>query len=148
MTEWHRLRKSETAAAMEARLAANKEDVLWQTAHRSFTVAAMKDRQVPRQTGLAILSTVKEAGTALAASSLANVLRGARKSSYISNHPELLALTQFGSEKERDYNEVLMDVLAMWAKGYLRPASAQNKRLEVAPKGQKSLDNTTHRSSD
>jgi ATP-dependent DNA helicase RecQ len=148
MTEWHRLRKSETAAAMEAHLAANNEDVLWQTAHRSFTVAEMKDRQVPRQTGLAILSTVKEAGTALAASSLANVLRGARKSSYISNHPELLALMQFGSEKERDYNEILMDILAMWAKGYLRPASDQNKRLELAPKGQNFFDNTTHKSSD
>jgi hypothetical protein len=46
------------------------EDVLWQIAHRSFTVAEMKDRQVPRQTGLAILRAVKEAGTALAASSL------------------------------------------------------------------------------
>jgi hypothetical protein len=44
----------------------DNKDALWQTAHRSFTVAEMKDRQVPRQTGLAILSAVKEAGTALA----------------------------------------------------------------------------------
>jgi superfamily II DNA helicase RecQ len=37
MTEWHRLRKPETAAAVEARLAAKNEAVLWQTAHRSFS---------------------------------------------------------------------------------------------------------------
>jgi hypothetical protein len=102
----------------------------------------------PRQTGLAILSAIKEAGTALSASSLINVLRGARKGSYISNHPELLALTQFGSEKERNYNEILMHILAMWAKGYLRPASGQNKRLELTPKGQNSLDKTMRLSSD
>ncbi len=88
MTEWHRLRKSVTAAAMTECSPANNEDVLWQTAHRSFTVAQMKNRQVPRQNGLAILSAFKEAGTALAASTLANVLRGAPRSSYISNHPE------------------------------------------------------------
>jgi len=148
MTEWSRLRKPETATVMEGGSAANKDNILWQTAHRSFTVSEMKHRQVPRRTGLAILSAVKQAGTALAASSLANVLRGARKSGYILNHPELLALTQFGSEKERDYNEILMDILAMWAKGYLRPASGQNKRLELTPKGQNSLDKTTRMSSD
>jgi hypothetical protein len=73
----------------------------------------MKKRQVQHKTGLAILNTVKDAGTALAASTLSHVLRGAHKSSSIIKHPELLTLTLFGSEKGKDYNKVLMDVLAM-----------------------------------
>jgi hypothetical protein len=85
-----------------------------------------------RKTGLAILIAAKEAGTALAASTLANVLRGARSSSYVAKHPELAALTPFGAGKRRNYNEVLMDVSAMWAKGYLQPASDQNKRLGLS----------------
>jgi hypothetical protein len=103
----------------------NDSDVLWQTSHLTFTIHELKTRQVPRKTGLAILSAVKEAGMALAASTLANFLRGARPSSNVTEHPELSALTQFGMERGRNYNEVLMDVLAMWAKGYLQPASDQ-----------------------
>jgi hypothetical protein len=63
---------------------------------------------------------------------MSHILRGARKSSCIIKHPELLTLTLFGSEKGKDYNEVLMDVLAMWAKGYLQPAPGQNQRLELS----------------
>jgi hypothetical protein len=83
MKDWHRLRKSEAAAVDEKHFSSNMEDVLWQTTHRSFTVVEMKKRQVQRKTGLAILSTVKETGTASAASTLANALRGNRKSSCI-----------------------------------------------------------------
>jgi hypothetical protein len=99
----------------------------------------LETRQVPRKTGLTILSTVKDAGTALAASTLANILRGAGKSNYVVNHPELLTLTQFGAEKGRNYNDVLMDVLAMRAKGYLLPYPDQNKRLALSQKGKETL---------
>ncbi len=36
-------------------------------------------------------------------------IRAPESRSYLSNQPELLALTQFGLEKERDYREILMD---------------------------------------
>jgi hypothetical protein len=81
----------------------------------------------------------------LAASTLANVLRGARKSSYIAKHTELLTLTQCGAEKGRNYNEVLLDVLAMWAKGYLQSSPDQYKRLELSHKGKTAVDKMTDR---
>jgi hypothetical protein len=42
MSDWHFIRKPEATEARENRFSAvlkNKEDVLWQTAHRAFTVA-------------------------------------------------------------------------------------------------------------
>jgi ATP-dependent DNA helicase RecQ len=86
MKDWDRIRKPQASEAVEKKPSAvleNKDVVLWQTAHRSFVTHELKTRQVTRKTGLAILSSVKEAGTALAASTLANVLRGARLSSYV-----------------------------------------------------------------
>jgi RecQ family ATP-dependent DNA helicase len=139
MTDWHRLRRSEESANNTVS-GNNHNVVLWQTAHRSFTIAELEKHEVPRNTGLAILGTVKDAGSALAASCMANVLRGARKSNYVVNHPELLDLAQFGSESGRNYDEVLVDVLAMWAKGYLQPSPEQNKRLELTQKGKDSHD--------
>jgi hypothetical protein len=62
MSGWHRIRKPEATEVEENRSPAvleKKEDVLWQTAHRSFTVPDLKNRQVSRKTGLAILSAVK-----------------------------------------------------------------------------------------
>jgi hypothetical protein len=50
-----------------------------------------------------------------------------------------LDLEQFGSESARNYDAVLIDVLAMWAKGYLQPASDKNKRLELTQKGMNAL---------
>jgi hypothetical protein len=95
-----------------------------------------------------LIALIKDAGTVLAASTLANILRGASKSSFVAKHPELLTLTQFGAEKDRTHDEVLLDFLTMWAKGYLRPASDQNKRLELSPKGHdaagKSAGNSLH----
>jgi hypothetical protein len=144
MSDWHYIRNPESTEVRENRstiVLKNKEEVLWQTAHRAFTVAELKTRQVPRKTGLTILSAVNDAGPALAASTLANILRGASQSGFIAKHPELLTLSQFGAEKGRDYNEVLLDVLAMWAKGFLVPALNQNKRLELSQKGKDAVVN-------
>jgi ATP-dependent DNA helicase RecQ len=143
MSDWHRIRKPNATAVEEKQPPAvleKKDDVLWQTAHRFFTGHELKKRQVSRKTGLAILNAVKDAGTKLAASTLANVLRGARKSSCIAKRAELLTLTQFGAEKGRNYNEVLLDVLAMWAKGYLQSSSDQYKHLELSQKGKAAVD--------
>jgi hypothetical protein len=152
MKDWHRIQKTGALEIEDKKptilinLINNDADVLWQTSHRTFTINELKTRQVPRKTGIAILSAVKEARTALAASTLANVLRGTRSSSYVSKHPELSALTQFGMEKGRNYNDVLMDVLAMWAKGYLQLASDQNKRLVLSQKGQNTPGRTSPKS--
>jgi ATP-dependent DNA helicase RecQ len=140
MTDWQRIRKPEAGEKKPSAVLKNQEVVLWQTAKRSYTIHELKTRQVPRKTGLAILSVAEEAATALAASTLANILRGARSSSYVARHPELSALSQFGVEKGRNYDEVLLDVLTMWAKDYLRPASQQNKRLTLSQKGHDALE--------
>jgi hypothetical protein len=64
-----------------------------------------------------------------------NALRGIRKK----NGSEFMSLEQFGIESSRDYDEVLADVLAMWAKGYLQLCSAKNRRLELTEKGREVL---------
>jgi superfamily II DNA helicase RecQ len=125
---------------------ADDHDVLWHTAHRCYRKGDLKARQVQRNTGLAIIGAVKEAGTSLGASALANVLCGARTNSYVAKHPELLALMQFGAEEGRNYNEVFLDVLAMWAKGYLRPESNESKRLESSKKGVDALTKAAEKS--
>jgi ATP-dependent DNA helicase RecQ len=109
--------------------------VLWETAHRSFTVEELKTRDIPRRSGLAVLGAVNDAGSALPPSSIVNILRGIVKY----QRPELSELEQFGSESSRNYNEVLADVLAMWAKGYLCPAKDKNRKLELTPKGREVL---------
>jgi hypothetical protein len=53
---------------------------------------------------------------------------------------DFFALTQFGAEKGRNYSEVLLDVLAMWAKGYLQSVCDQYKRLELSHKGKAAVD--------
>ena len=50
-----------------------------------------------------------------------------------------MSLEQFGIESGRDYDGVLADVLAMWAKGYLQLCSAKNRRLELTEKGREVL---------
>jgi len=47
----------------------------------------------------------------------------------------MMALEQFGAEAGRDYDGVLADVLAMWAKGYLQLCPSKNRRLELTEKG-------------
>jgi hypothetical protein len=49
--------------------------------------------------------------------------------------PSLAALPVFGVFREATYNELLADVLAMWAKGYLEAGTPGGKRLRLTPRG-------------
>ncbi len=114
-------------------------DVFWQTKNRAFTRSDLLERRVPRKTGLNILNMIQETARPLAPSTVAYGLLGIRKAAYIVAQPDLLQLSGFGAEVRRDYDEVLADVLAMWAKGYLQASPGGSKRLELTEKGRRTI---------
>jgi ATP-dependent DNA helicase RecQ len=114
---------------------AQPEIILWQTANRCFTLEELKKREVARKSGIAVLRIFDQTQGGLAPSSVVNALRGIPKN----NSPKFMSLEQFGIESGRDYDGVLADVLAMWAKGYLQLCSAKNRRLELTEKGREVL---------
>lgn len=111
------------------------EMILWQTENRFFTLGELRNREVARKSGIAVLRVCEQAKSGIAPSSVVNALRGIQKKS----EREFRSLEQFGAEAGRDYDAVLADVLAMWAKGYLQLYPAQNRRLELADKGREVL---------
>ena len=105
---------------------------------RRFTREELVARQVPRAVGLAILRLVAAADGVLAASGIANVLRGARGSDAVLGHPELADSPLFGSVRDREYAELFADTLAMHAKGFLASA-AGSKRFALGEAGRQVL---------
>jgi ATP-dependent DNA helicase RecQ len=105
---------------------------------RRFSREELVARQVPRPVGLAILRLVAAADGALAASGIANVLRGARGSDAVLAHPELADSPLFGSVEDREYAELFADTLAMHAKGLLASA-AGSKRFVLGESGRRVL---------
>jgi len=108
-----------------------QETILWQTENRFFTLEELQKRDVARKSGMAVLRLFDVLQTSVAPSTAANVLRGIPQPS----RPRMMALEQFGAEAGRDYDGVLADVLAMWAKGYLQLCPSKNRRLELTEKG-------------
>ena len=107
------------------------ETILWQTENRFFTLEELQKRDVVRKSGMAVLRLFDALQTSVAPSTAANVLRGIPQNS----RPQMMALECFGAEAGRDYDAVLADVLAMWAKGYLQLCPSKNRRLELTEKG-------------
>jgi hypothetical protein len=105
---------------------------------RRFSHEKLVARQVPRPVGLAILRLVAAADGALAASGIANVLRGARDSDAVLAHPELADSPLFGSVRDREYPELFADTLAMHAKGFLASALG-SKRFGLGESGRRVL---------
>jgi ATP-dependent DNA helicase RecQ len=116
------------------------EQVLWESPHRRYRQDELKVRQVPRRTGLAILTLVAGAGLALAPSTIVGLLRGKKGSTLRLRRPTPEALERCGSEKERRYGDVLEDVLAMWAKGYLERSDGRKRTLELSASGRSILE--------
>ncbi len=94
-------------------------------------------RPVARAVGLAILGLVAERNQLLAASGVANVLRGARSSDAVRSRPDLAASPYFGRLSGHDYRGLVCDVAAMRAKGYL--AGAERGRLTLTTNGRQAL---------
>ncbi len=119
------------AANIKASAGSAPEIILWQTENRFFTMGELSNREVARKTGIAILQLYAQAEAPIAPSNAVNILRGRLNKS---THG-FRTLKQYGAERNREYDAILGDVLAMWAKGYLRLCPAKNRRLELAEKG-------------
>ncbi len=116
--------------------------ILWQTEKRFFTLQELTNREVARKSGIAVLRTFEQSKSALAPSSVVSVLRGIPQKNQI----DFVSLEHFGAETGRDYDAVLADVLAMWAKGYLQLCPAKKRRLELTEKGREVLKKEEARS--
>jgi hypothetical protein len=96
-------------------------------APRAFTREELAVRRVPRSVGLAILRLVASADGALAASGVADILRGSRGCDALRAHPHLAGSELFGALGDRDHEELTADALAMHAKGFLTPVSGSRR---------------------
>jgi len=121
-------------AAGRAHPSGPQDEVLWGSNKRSFSTEELKSRAVPRQVGVAVLAVVAEAEAGLSPSAITNLLIGSRRCDAVMKDPRLAELKNFGVLKGRTYGDVLTDVLAMYAKGYLCP-STSSKRLALSPQG-------------
>jgi len=104
-------------------------EVFWKSAKRSFLREELLNRSVARATGLSILGLAAEDARALAPSRLATLLIGPPAAGGAkSKHVGALAAAR--------YDDVLADVLAMCAKGYLQ---WQGKCLHLSARGRAAL---------
>ena len=110
-------------------------------AARALTREELVERRVPRPVGLAILRLVASADGLLVVSGVANVLRGSRGCDALRAYPHLGESELFGALGDRSYEELTTDVLAMHAKGFLRPVSG-SRRFGLAESGRQVLAGT------
>ena len=96
------------------------------------------ERRVPRPVGLAILKLVASADGLLAASGVASILRGSRGCDAVRAYPHLAESGLVGAVKDRSYEDLIADTLAMHSKGFLTPA-AGSRRFGLAESGRQAL---------
>jgi len=99
-----------------ARDSERKERESQEAKYRSIAADELKKRKVSRASGLAILRLASEANGALSPAEIAKRLTG-----------------------DKNYEEALSDVLAMWAKGYLSTSSEAGKKLNLTSLGRTTL---------
>ena len=129
---------TEKLAAYEG-LSSVNEDVFWRSSRRAFTREELETRSVPRARGVWILDLVGSSPNGYPPSRITSILRGESRFPS-SRRTELSGLPHWGLLEDIDYGEILQDVLAMWAKGYLQPCSGSSKRLELTGKGHEVLE--------
>lgn len=132
----HAERRERSRAAGE-HVAPLPEGVFWRSEKRVFLRDELIARPVDRRRGRAILGLVRENDAAFPPSRIASILRGG--SVRQGEPPELAQLPQWGAANELEYDDILAEVLAMWAKGYLRAAGSNGKRLAMTESGQRAL---------
>jgi RecQ family ATP-dependent DNA helicase len=110
-------------------------DVFWRSNERAYSAGELRGREVARRVGLAILQLVAEAEGRLPPSGVANVLRGAQGSTVLKAYPDLAISRYFGALGGIPYDDLVLDVVAMQAKGYLQLAQGTSKRLALSVKG-------------
>ncbi len=112
-----------------------KEEVFWGSNKRAFSTEELKKREVPRNVGLFVLRIVNELEGRMSPSSIANLLIGARSCEAVKSDPGLVELKSFGVLKGKKYGDMLQDVLAMHAKGYLCPSRTSSKKVALSTQG-------------
>lgn len=114
---------------------AGEEGIFWSSPKRRYTREELEGRPVARARGLTILALVGEQPGCFAPSTLANILRGGTPRDGMPE--ELPRLKHWGACSSAEYDELVADVLAMWAKGFLEPR--KGKRLGLAARGEATL---------
>jgi len=105
---------------------------------RAFARTDLTKRAVPRDRGLLILQLVAAHEGRFTAPRVSVILRGGERSPN-SRTEEFKSLPQWAKLARLPYDDVLQDVLAMWAKGYLRPGGEKDKKLALTEKGRAAL---------
>ena len=110
------------------------EGVFWRSPRRVFFREELTARAVDRRRGLLVLELLAAVSAGLAPSKIVLVLRGGHP---LRGRPEaaLEALPGFGRLADVEYDELLADALALWAKGYLAPSVDGPRRLVLSGKG-------------
>jgi ATP-dependent DNA helicase RecQ len=103
--------------------------VVWHANSKEVVLDDLKDRQVPRRLGLAILQVFAESSRPIPVYMTANL---------VTKRTEV-EVRHEGFGQERAHDELILDTLAMWAKGYLAKAPGRLKRLELSDKGKEAL---------
>jgi hypothetical protein len=134
--------REKTATVKPAAAAGADDEIFWASNKKSFSLGELKKREVPRVVGLQVLGIISEAGGALSASAMANLLIGSRGCDAVKSDPRLSELKCFGVLRGRKYADVLEDVLAMYAKGYLGAASSKGRKLALTSQGSAVLAKT------
>ena len=132
----HAERRERSAAGGE-HAQALPDGVFWRSEKRLFLRDELTALPVDRRRGRAILSLVQENDSAFPPSRIATILCGGAVRP--GEPPELAQLPQWGAAIGLKYDDVLAEVLAMWAKGYLRAAGSNGKRLALTECGQRAL---------
>ena len=109
-------------------------EIFWRSRRRAYTRQELESRQVARQRGLLILELLSENPMDFTPSRIATILRGGAPGEDW-RIPELKARPQWGKLSCVKYDDLLMDVLSMWAKGYIAPGEGDSRRLALSQKG-------------
>ncbi|MBE7462077.1 MAG: ATP-dependent DNA helicase RecQ [Planctomycetes bacterium] len=113
----------------------------WRGKDRAFTREELQTREVPRKHGVLMLELFDANPGRFAPSLAVAVLRGGAQSQE-SRTAELQALPQWAVLKGVRYEDLLADLLAMYAKGYLEPHGGKGKRLALSLRGREALHRT------
>jgi ATP-dependent DNA helicase RecQ len=117
-------------------------DIFWRSPKRAFTTKDLLARKVPRERGLLILQLVGANEQRFTAPRVAVILTAHDAGGRLKAEG-LHALPQWGKLSSLSYDDALADVLAMWAKGYLRTIHEKDKKLCLTDKGRAALGGST-----
>jgi ATP-dependent DNA helicase RecQ len=106
--------------------------VVWYAKSEKVALGDLKDRRVSRRLGLAILQIFAESSSPIPVYMTANLLE--KKIA-----DKTVVRGDLGIEHSGSHDELILDTLAMWAKGFLAKAPGRLKRLQLSDQGREVL---------